>query len=108
MISTVPEQRAHPILGFARALDGALDRVSSVDPVFMTADDKRSALLALTREQHRLDALRLRVLCAADLDDVGALDGSTSTTSGSLPHPDRTGQELTPSIDGHRASPAGA
>ncbi|MGI9156815.1 MAG: DUF222 domain-containing protein [Marmoricola sp.] len=79
MTSTTLDQPTHPILGFARALDGALDRGSSVDPVFMTADDKRAALLALTRERHRLEALWLRVIAAADLDDVGAVDGSTST-----------------------------
>ncbi len=81
MSSTTLGESTHPILGFARALDGALDRVGSVSPVFMSADDKRAALLALSRERHRLEALWLRVIAAADLDDVGAVDGSTSTGS---------------------------
>jgi hypothetical protein len=79
MTSTTTEQRTHPILGFAKAMDGALDRVAGTNPVFMSAQAKREALLELTRERHRLEALFLRVLAAADLDDVGAVDGSTST-----------------------------
>ncbi|MEP6817570.1 MAG: hypothetical protein ABI873_18695 [Marmoricola sp.] len=79
MSATTTEQPTHPILGFVRALDGALDRVAGTNPVFMTADDKRAALVALTREQHRLAGLRLRVLAAADLDDIGNADGCTST-----------------------------
>jgi hypothetical protein len=70
---------AHPILGFAAALGGALDRVLTVEPVFMTADQKRAALVELDRQQARLDALALRVLAAADLDDVGAEVGAAST-----------------------------
>ncbi len=71
MNGTTLDQPTHPILGFARALDGALDRVSVVSPVFMSADDKRAALVALTREQHRLEALRLRVIAAADRRGCG-------------------------------------
>jgi len=79
MTSTATAQRTHPILGFTRALDGALDRVARTNPVFMSPGEQRQALLDLTREQHRLAGLRLRVLASADLDDVGAIDGSTST-----------------------------
>jgi hypothetical protein len=79
MTTTTAEPQTHPILGFLRALDGALDKAQTLEPVFMSAEEKRLALVELTREQARLEALTLRVLAAADLDDVGAVDGSTST-----------------------------
>jgi len=79
MASTATEQRTHPILGFTRALDGALDRVASTSPVFMSPDEQRQVLEELTREQHRLAGLRLRVLATGDLNDIGKTDGSTST-----------------------------
>jgi hypothetical protein len=80
MTSTAPaEPAAHPILGFAAALGGALDRVLTVEPVFMTPDDKRAALVELARQRARLEALELQVLAAADRDDVGAETGATTT-----------------------------
>jgi hypothetical protein len=80
MTSTAPaEPAAHPILGFAAALGGALDRVLRVEAVFMTSEEKRAALIELDRQRARLDALALRVLAAADLDDVGAASGASST-----------------------------
>jgi hypothetical protein len=80
MTSTAPVAPvAHPILGFAAALGGALDRVLRVEPVFMTSEEKRAALIELDRQRARLDALALRVLAAADLDDVGAASGASST-----------------------------
>ncbi|MCW2779750.1 MAG: hypothetical protein JWR35_199, partial [Marmoricola sp.] len=39
------ETQAHPILGFLSALDGALDKVQGIEPVFMSADQKRLALV---------------------------------------------------------------
>jgi hypothetical protein len=79
MTTTNTASGGHPILGFAAALGGALDRVLRVEPVFMTPDQKRQALVELARQQARLDALALRVLAAADLDDVGAAAGASST-----------------------------
>jgi hypothetical protein len=69
----------HPIVGFTRALSGALDRVLVHDPVFLTPEDKQAVLVDLARQRARLDALALKVLAAADRDDVGAESGATST-----------------------------
>lgn len=79
MSASTTEPVSHPILGFARALDAALDKVGTVDPIFMTPTDKRTALARLAREQARLEALSLRVLAAADQDDIGTVNGSSST-----------------------------
>ncbi|MDQ6935838.1 MAG: HNH endonuclease [Actinomycetota bacterium] len=89
MSVSTEEATTHPILGFVRALDGALDKVAFCDPVFMTPEQQRLALVELTREQARLEAMRLKVLSAADLDEVGAVDGSASTGAW-LAHQTRT------------------
>jgi hypothetical protein len=74
-----PELPVHPILGFTRALAGALDRVLVHEHAFLTVEDKRTVLVELARQRARLDALELKVLAAADRDDVGADMGATST-----------------------------
>jgi hypothetical protein len=79
MTSTMHAQPVHPIVGFTRALSGALDRVLVHDPVFLTGEDKKAVLVDLARQQARLDALVLKVLAAADRDDIGAQEGATST-----------------------------
>ncbi len=63
----------HPIIECAVDLRGALKDVASVEPTFMTSDDKQTALVALAEVRSRLDAVTSRVLAAAD--DVGALHG---------------------------------
>jgi hypothetical protein len=48
--SPVPAQsptRVHPIVGFTRALAGALDRVLVHEPAFLTPDDKKQVLVEL-------------------------------------------------------------
>jgi hypothetical protein len=69
----------HPILGFTRALSGALDRVLVAEPTYLTAAEQRQVLVELARQRARLDALELAVLAAADRNDVGAVSGATST-----------------------------
>jgi hypothetical protein len=66
----------HPILRFACSLEAALDKVATVDPVFMTAAQKGAALAALHRAEQRLTALRLRVMATADdlAEEAGARD----------------------------------
>jgi len=71
----------HPIVGFTRALSGALDRVLVCEPAFLTIEDKRAVLVELARQQARLEALELKVLAAADRDEVGAETGATSTAA---------------------------
>jgi len=72
-------QSIHPILGFARALSGALDRALVAEPTYLTAAEQRQVLLELARQKARLEALELKVLAAADRNDVGAESGATST-----------------------------
>jgi hypothetical protein len=77
----LPVGPVHPILGFTRALAGALDRVLTCEPTFLTAEDKRTVLVDLARQKARLEALELAVLAAADRDEVGAESGATSTAA---------------------------
>jgi len=71
----------HPILGFTWALAGALDRVLAHEPAFLTLEGKRTVLVELARQRSRLEALELKVLAAADRDDVGAASGAASTAA---------------------------
>lgn len=77
-----PETRpVHPIVGFTRALAGALDRALTHEPAYLTVEEKRTVLIELARQRARLEALELTVLAAADRDDVGAESGATSTAA---------------------------
>lgn len=77
--SPAPHGPVHPIVGFTRALSGALDRVLVREPAFLSADELRETLMALARQRARLDALELKVLAAADREQVGAASGAAST-----------------------------
>jgi hypothetical protein len=59
----------HPLLGCAARMTAALKDVAGVEPMFMSAREKRDALLELSRVAGQLAELRLRVLAAAE--DVG-------------------------------------
>ena len=72
---------AHPVVRFAGALAGALDRLGPVAAWSMTPAEQREALVALHRQQARLAELELRVLAAADRNRVGADSGATSTAA---------------------------
>jgi hypothetical protein len=63
----------HPIIECAGDISAALKGVRGVEPVFMGTADKEAALLALAEARSQLDALRARVLAAAD--DVGEAHG---------------------------------
>ena len=71
----------HRVLGFARAVDGALADLSEVPAWSMSAAEQAEALLVLDRVRSRLAELDLRVLAAADRAEVGAEDGATSTAA---------------------------
>jgi len=71
----------HPVVGFTRALAGALDRVLTHEPAVLSVEDKRTVLVELARQRARLEALELAVLAAADRDEVGAETGATSTAA---------------------------
>ena len=64
----------HPILACATTISGALDEVGDVQPLYMSLDDKRAALLALDTARRQLAALQLRVVAAAG--DVAEEDGA--------------------------------
>ena len=59
----------HPLLACAAQVGAALKDVAGVEPMFMSAGQKRDALLELSRVAGQLAELRLRVLAAAE--DVG-------------------------------------
>ncbi|KAA1426701.1 hypothetical protein F0U47_12040, partial [Nocardioides antri] len=68
--------RPHPITACADQLSAVLAEVAGVPAVYMSPEDKRAALLALTDAERRLAELRLRVIAAAaDVADArGARD----------------------------------
>lgn len=84
-MSLVQDPPQHPVLRFTEALDGALDRVHTSDPVFMTPADRRTALLSLRCARARLDALELRLLTAAARDDISEA-GAFRDTADYLAH----------------------
>ncbi len=56
----------HPLVTCAAQMAAALKDVADVEPTFMSAGEKREALLELSRVAGQLAELRLRVLAAAD------------------------------------------
>jgi hypothetical protein len=43
-----PDLQRHPVLAAVCAVEGALDEVAEVDPIYMSTDDKAAALLQLS------------------------------------------------------------
>ena len=74
---------------FAGSLAGALDRLAGTPTWSMTPAEQREALVTLRRQRARLEELELRVLVAADRNQVGADSGATSTPAW-LAHATRT------------------
>ena len=79
----------HQLLGFARAVDAALDRVAETPAWSMSAEEQRETLRVLHRVEARMEELGLRVLAAADNNQVGTDAGATSTAAW-LAHETRT------------------
>lgn len=73
--------RTNPVHRFAGAALSALDRVAGAPAWAMTLEEQAETLVELTRVQARLTELRWRVLAAADRNEIGAKDGSTSTAA---------------------------
>ena len=71
----------HQLLRFARAVDEALDRVADAPAWSMTPQEQRETALLLDRLESRLSELGMRVLVAADRNEVGADSGATSTAA---------------------------
>ena len=86
-MATMPEQwRGHPVLACAERLRQDLCDVTAVPVELMTSDDKAAALLAVSAVAGQLEALRLRLLAAAD--DV-ALDAGAHDAGAWLAHETR-------------------
>jgi hypothetical protein len=79
----------HPVVECVRTIRSGLDEVAEVDPIYMTAPEKRQALRALVETAARIDELRLRVMVASDdvaIDaaarDIAALHAHESRLDG--------------------------
>src|SRR3954470_21529991 len=70
---------AHPIVAFSARLAAALDRLSDAPAWSMTPEEERTVLVELAASAARLSELGLRVLAAADRDDVGKINASATT-----------------------------
>ncbi len=83
VVDTAPGvgERTHPVTSLVSSLSRALDRVADVSGWSMTPDEQRHALVGLRRQRARLEELELRVLVAADRNDVGGEVGATSTAA---------------------------
>jgi hypothetical protein len=66
----------HPILRCAATIDAALTEVADVQPTYLTTEQKRTALVELSRLEARVAELRLRILGVAGEvgDESGARD----------------------------------
>jgi hypothetical protein len=73
--------RPHAVVAFTQALGAALDRVADAPAWSMTPAEQRRVLVELTRQQARLAELKLRVLAGAEVNQVGADSGATSTAA---------------------------
>jgi hypothetical protein len=67
------------VVRFVKSLTDALDGLKGTPAWSMTPDEQRHALVELRKQQARLRELELRVLEAADRNDIGAESGATST-----------------------------
>src|SRR3954451_15574373 len=74
-------QGEHPIVWFGARVHEVLDGLADCAAWSMTAEEQRAALLALSRAEARISELRLRVLAAADRNDIAASTAATSTAA---------------------------
>ena len=81
MTSTVQTSHGHPISVFVGELHASLDALAEVPAWSASRGEQRTALVALARARARLDELLLRLLAAADRNDVAAETAATSTAA---------------------------
>src|SRR6478735_3926580 len=72
--TTFDHPSRHPVLACADSMETALKETCGVEVTFMRPDEKRAALLQLSRVEARLSALRLRLMAVSD--DVALDDGA--------------------------------
>src|SRR4051794_5652055 len=71
----------HPIVWFGARVHEVLDGLVDCAAWSMTAPEQREALVELSRAEARISELRLRVLAAADRNDIAADSAATSTSA---------------------------
>src|SRR4051794_8011942 len=71
----------HPIVWFGARVHEVLDGLVGCAAWSMTAQEQREALVELSRAEARIGELRLRVLAAADRNDIAADSAATSTSA---------------------------
>jgi hypothetical protein len=73
--------RTHPVAQFAARVHDVLDGLLDAPAWSMTPGEQRTSLLQLARAEARIAELRLRVLAAADRNDVADQTGASSTAA---------------------------
>ena len=68
-----PLSSSHPVLGCAALIGAALDDIAAVEPVFMSVEEKRAALLVWDRLATRVGAVQARLVAASS--EVAAAEG---------------------------------
>jgi len=81
MSTTGTEGSEHAIARFSGRIHQVLDGLADAPAWSMTAAEQRTALVELCQAEARLAELRLRVLAAADRNDVSATSGASSTVA---------------------------
>ena len=71
--------RIHPVSECVQVLSGALSAVAGADPVWMSVEAKREALVSLDRLGAQLEALRMSVMAVSG--DVAEIDGCRSVAA---------------------------
>src|SRR4051794_8448906 len=74
--------RTHPVHAFTARLHARLDELANASHLGMSVEEQGETVVELDRAIKRLAGLKLRVLAAADRNDVG--DASAATTPGWL------------------------
>src|SRR3954466_11261963 len=74
-------QGPHPIVWFGARVHEVLDGLVVCAAWSMTAHEQRQALVELARAEARIGELRLRVLAAADRNDIAADSAATCTSA---------------------------
>ena len=78
-MSTLTHTGLHPVLGCVDRIGEALDEVAAVEPVFMTTEQKQTALVELTKLSARGGIPQAADLAAAD--DIAVETGARSTAA---------------------------
>lgn len=84
------QPRGHPVVELAAGMRARLDELVEVSAWSMTPGEQRAVLVELARVRAQLDGLWLRVLAAADANDVAAETAATSTAAWLATAPRRT------------------